>query len=478
MPSIWFDVWLAAGWLVRLGMPPVVVLRKQRPVTCLAWVAVIFLQPWVGLILYLLFGENFLGRRRTRQYAAHADRMLATTRDDPRLQDNVIRPAILPDDATMVHVAERLGGMPILAGNSIELISEIEDLVDHLIAEIDDARDHVHLLYYIFDADYVGGRVIEALIRATGRGVRCRLLVDGVGSRRILREMTNPLRLRGIEVFALLPVNFLRRGLARIDLRNHRKIAVIDGRIGYTGSHNIIRPDYGKRNVGAYRDLTARINGPSVGHLQTVSIEDWSFETGRDPEATDLFPSPSPPGPVAIQSVPSGPNFPTAVVQDVLVEALYKARHRVTMTTPYFIPDEPLFTALRLAALRDIEVRLILPAHSDHRLVDYAARFYFEQLLNAGVRVHLHQDGMLHAKTMTVDDTFALLGSANFDIRSFYLNFEFNLLLYDRDVVDQLRRKQMCYLTNSFELNRDDLRRRTRTTKLACNCAKLLSPLL
>lgn len=470
-------VWLAGEWLVRLGMLPVVVLRKQRPVTCLAWLTVIFFQPWVGLAAYGLIGENRLGTRRIREHAKYADRLLDTVRRPGPMQEHVVCPNLGPERQPMVYVAQRLGGMPILSGNAIEFLDDTDEVIEHLIRDIDAARDHVHLLYYIFAADHTGCRVTDALVRATKRGVRCRLLADAVGSRRMLRKSRAELIRQGVEVVPALSANILRRGLARLDLRNHRKIAVIDGRIGYAGSHNIIRPDYGKRGVGAWQDLTARITGPSVGHLQAVFVEDWNFEMEREPEATELYPPPSVDGPVAIQSVPSGPNYPTAVVQDVLVEALHAARREVIMTTPYFIPDEALLVAMRLAVVRGVRVVLIVPAHSDHRLVDFASRFYYEQLLRLGVHVHLHQRGLLHAKTMTADDRFGFLGSANFDIRSFYLNFEFNLLLYDPDTTAKLRSCQDGYLQESHELDPGSCRA-SATERLTQNCAKLLSPLL
>lgn len=465
-------------WLVRLVMLPVVVMRKPRPATCLAWLVVIFFQPWVGLAAYLLIGENRLGSRRIREYARHVDQLLAAARKEAPVQEHVVSPVIGSDRQALVHVAQRLGGLPILGGNAVELLDETDAVVDRLIHDIDEAREHVHLLYYIFAADHVGSRVTDALVRASRRAVRCRLLVDAVGSRHFLRgSRAEPIR-QSVQVVAMLPANILRRRLARLDLRNHRKIAVIDGRVGYAGSHNIIRPDYGKRGVGAWQDLTARICGPSVSHLQAVFVEDWSFETGSAPEEQTLFPLPQVEGPVAIQSVPSGPNFPTAILQDLLVEALHGARRQVLMTTPYFVPDEALLLAMRLAVLRGVAIDLVVPARTDHPVVDLAARFYFDQLLQAGVRIHLHQRGLLHAKTMTVDDGFGLLGSANFDIRSFYLNFEMNLLSYDADAIAQLRQCQNRYLAESRQLNLPEWQSRPALPRLAQSCARLLGPLL
>jgi cardiolipin synthase len=265
--------------------------------------------------------------------------------------------------------------------------------------------------------------------------------------------------------------------LARLDLRNHRKLAIVDGRVAYTGSQNIMRAEY-KPNVGEWRDLTVRLVGPTVSQLQSVFLDDWEFDTGKSLDGPDYFPAPEAAASVAVQVVPSGPNHPTRVLRDIAIEALHAARRQAVIITPYFVPDEALLVALRLAVVRGVRVHLIVPARRDIRLVDLAAQFLFEELLQQGVRIHLHQRGLLHVKAMTVDDEFAMLGTANFDICSFYLNFELNLLSYDAELNGRLRAYQTACIQESKELEWSEWQRRGAAQQWGPQFAKLVSPLL
>jgi cardiolipin synthase len=368
--------------------------------------------------------------------------------------------------------------MPVLGGNLAELLTESDLVIDRLIEDIDGAEHHVHLLFYIFAADEVGTRVADALIRARNRGVSCRLLADGVGSHRFFRSLAPSLVRQGVEVVAALPVTPLRRQFARIDLRNHRKLAVIDGRIAYTGSQNMVRPDYGRKGVGEWRDVMVRITGPTVNQLQAVFLEDWEFDTGESLDAPEYFPPPAAQGRAVFQVVPSGPNSPTQVLRDLSVEALHSARRRVVIVTPYFVPDEALLVGLRLAVVRGVQVDVIVPARSDQVLVGLAAQFFVEVVLTYGVRVHLYQHGLLHVKAMTVDDEFAMLGTANFDVRSFYLNFELNLLSFDADLNGSLHSYQTKCISESTEVDLATWRERDTIQQWGSQFAKLLSPLL
>ncbi len=275
-----------------------------------------------------------------------------------------------------------------------------------------------------------------------------------------------------------LPVNPVRRLFARLDLRNHRKLAVIDGRIAYTGSQNVVRADYGKKGVGEWRDLMVRLVGPSVSQLQAVFLEDWEFETGHLIDGPEYFPPPGVQGPVALQVVPSGPNHPTRILRDLVVESLHAARRRVVIITPYFVPDEALLVAIRLAVVRGVQVDLIVPARSDQLWVGLAGQYFVDELLQQGVHVHLYQHGLIHVKAMAVDDGFAMLGTANFDIRSFYLNFELNLLSYEADLNGLLRFYQSKCIQESKKLDLSAERSRGMLQQWGAEFAKLLSPLL
>jgi cardiolipin synthase len=467
-------LYFASEWVIRLVMLAVIVTQRRQPSSAMAWLMVIFFEPWVGLVFYLLIGHNGLPRRRTEQHARLLQELRAVGR---RYDASVVRPELGPEATAAVTLAERLGSMPILGGNDVELITRTQEVIDLLVADIGAAEHHIHLLFYIFADDETGRRVADALFRAVGRGVKCRVLVDSVGSARMLKRLGPQMAQRGVELHEVLPVGIFRRRMARIDLRNHRKVAVIDGRIAYTGSQNIVNADYGHKDL-AWHDMMARLTGPAVLELQAVFLGDWYFETDEVLDGDDIFPQPTLTGTVPVQTLPSGPTYPTENYQRLVVAALYAARERVIITTPYFVPDEPFMQAVEVAVLRGVEVELIVPRRCDRWLVAAASRAYYDQLLDAGVRLHRYEAGLLHSKTMTIDNAVAFLGTSNFDIRSFALNFEVNLLLYDEHVTERLRAEQREYMESSVEVSRDEWHDRPAVQKALDNVAKLVSPLL
>jgi cardiolipin synthase len=475
----WTQFLVVSEWAIRLVMLPIIVLRKERTATCLAWLAVIFFEPWLGLAVYLLVGENRLGRRRLARRrrrqpefeSSEYPDIEAQHRLDPRQGDE-------ENEGPLADLARQLGDLPVVAGNSVSFLSDNDRAIDRLIVDIEAAQKHVHLLFYIIADDEVGRQVGEALIRARRRGVACRVLADAVGSRRMFRRLAPRLRQQGVEVLPVLPVNLWRLPFARIDLRNHRKLVVIDGQIAYTGSQNIVEATYGHKKAGRWHDILARMTGPVVRQLQFVFLEDWFHESDQLLDDDSLFPAAEAAGKVAIQVVPSGPDLPTEQFQDLIVRAIFTARKRVVITSPYFVPDEAMLLALRLAALRGVQVDLVVPQRSDHWLVDAAGSFYLEYLMRFGVSVYLHREGMLHSKTLTIDDRLAMFGSANYDIRSFELNFELNVLLQASVAVAELYCLQERYREQSDKATLGDWPTRTLAGRLKVNVAKLLSPLL
>ncbi|MBI1314072.1 cardiolipin synthase [bacterium] len=501
--SDWSLAFFVASWTISLGMIPVVVTRKEHPTTCLAWLMIVFFVPWLGLGLYLLFGEDRLVRRRLQWREetgqrfgelldgvdCDLDNAQESQRDDHSgepLADgsseaNPVARHLAIDveqKTVLARLGRAAGGLPLTDGNSLELMTETRAVIDRLIEDIDAARDHIHLLFYIYEVDKVGRRVADALKQARERKVECRVLVDAVGSWSFSGALAAELRAAGIEVATCLPVGLMRRRLARIDLRNHRKLAIIDGSIAWTGSQNIVEDTYGHRTAGRWCDVMARITGPAVRQFQMTFFEDWHSETQRPVTGGNYFPKPSHDGQVTLQVVPSGPDRPSEDFQALIIEAINSARQQITITSPYFIPDDALLFALRLAAARGVQVDVIIPRRSDHSLVDAATAFYLGYLLHCGVRFFRFTGGLLHAKTMTVDDSFGLFGSANFDVRSFHLNFEINVSLFDEHAVRELRWVQDHYRSQSTEVSREDWERRSRWSRFKANLAKLLSPIL
>ncbi|MFM7037629.1 MAG: cardiolipin synthase, partial [Planctomycetaceae bacterium] len=368
------------------------------------------------------------------------------------------------------------GTLPILEGNSIELIADYHGSLARLAADIESSVSHVHLLYYIFGCDSATQPIIDALLRAQARGVQCRILVDAYGSRSLFPELAAVLRRGGIEIRELLPTGLFSRAGIRCDLRNHRKLAVIDGRVGYTGSQNLIRPDF--RPGIRYEELVVRVTGPVVLELQYVFCCDWLLETDQMLDSPDLFPNPPVTGSIAAQVLPSGPSWTPLSLQRIVVQLIHSAQHRVVVTTPYFIPDESLLQALQTAALRGAEVRLMVSEREEQFLVSQAQRSWYEELLACGVEIQLFRRHFLHAKHITIDDSISVIGSCNMDIRSFMLNAEVSLLIYDTAFTRDLQQLQTLDLHRSRPLTALEWRRRGRIAKVTQNLCRLFSPLL
>jgi cardiolipin synthase len=453
-----------------------VVPQRRAPQSAMAWLLVIFFVPWPGLILYWLIGSHRLPKRRIREHNEILERLEAVHR---RLEQepHIAQPQLGPRAMEAVKLAERLGYMPILDGNNVELIAQTDEFIGRLVADIDQARHHVHLLFYIFANDSTGRRVADALYRAVARGVKCRVLADGVGSRPFFKRLGKEMIARGVELREALPVGLFRRRMARLDLRNHRKVVVIDGRVGYTGSQNIVDAGYGHKDL-AWHDLMVRLIGPIIMELQAVFVSDWYFETEEALDGDEFFPAPLESGAIAVQTLPSGPSYPTENYQRMVVAAIHSAEWHVTITTPYFVPDEAFLQAMQTAILRGVKVEVIVPRRVDQKLVGAAGRAYFDDLLDMGASLYLYDEGLLHAKTMCIDDSISFIGSSNFDIRSFALNFEINLLFYGQHVAEQLRAQQKKYIEKSFQLTAENWGKRPAVKKLFQNVAKLVSPLL
>ncbi len=470
-------LWSLSNWVIRLGMIPVIGMRKDNPTTCLAWLAVIFLMPWPGLILYLFLEEHSLSRPRlSRRIKKHRNFHLTNSKYSLFLnyQDSHIK----KEHKTLVHLAEKHGGMPLLGSNQVSLIADTEEFNATLIADIEKAEKHVHLLFYMFRNDATGQKVARALVKAVQRGVECRVLGDAVGCRGMFSGLGNWMKKNGVQAYRALPANPLRLRLARFDIRNHRKLAVIDGQIGYTGSQNIHVPEFGHKKAGQWHDVMIRVKGPTVRQLQSVFVEDWFCETQQIIDNPDIYPPSVKEGHASVQMMPTGPDRPTDGFQDVIIQAIHTAERKVCIVTPYFIPNDGLITALRLAAARGVEVEIIAPDRSDHLLLDQASAYYFGVVMQNGANVYHFNDGMLHTKILTIDQSMAMVGSANFDIRSFYLNMELVSIIFDPEFSYDLNLLLNRYKEGSVRLSPVQWFRRPLYKRVIEGVVKIFSPLL
>lgn len=488
MPSFSDISWIATiifilDWLIRIALALRVVMRRRPVGVSLSWLGVILLLPFVGAVIYLILGENRIGRLRQSRFESIRPKLVAHLH---RLHDHAAHVAdeMTPPQRALIQHSLNRYGFPLLGGNAIELLKDSDRVFEYLLRDIDNAVHTLHLQFYIW---WPGGRVdevIDAMIRAKRRGVVCRVLADAVGSKVFLRSAScRRLIDAGVEVVDVLPVGIWRMAFRRQDLRNHRKIAVIDGEIAYTGSMNMADPHLFKQDAGVGRwcDAMVRLTGPAVETLGLVFLSDFDIETDvsfGDFESEGGLHRVEPAGDVVTQLMPSGPGFALEAIRETLLTAIYGAERRLVMTTPYFIPDEPLLEGLVAAAKRGVDVTLIVPSQIDSIMARLASRSQYADLLQAGVRVLLFTQGLLHTKTLVADDCTALIGTVNLDMRSLWLNFEVTLGVYDRKFVSDLATLQQHYAAQSIKLDPEQWKQRPYRTRLIENIARLLGPLL
>jgi len=481
-----------SGWLVgalvvadtaiRIGLSIRVILRRRPVGVSLAWLVIILFLPFAGAIIYVVIGELRIGKRRMRILEA-LQQPYERSIDQMRKSLELDRPYLDPRGAPLASLAERTVGIPALPGNEVELLGDWQQVFDSLIVDIGSATRTCHIEVYIWQ---VGGRaddVAAALMRASARGVTCRILVDAVGSSRFLAsDQARRLRNAGVLVQGALSGNVFHLLVKRFDLRMHRKIILIDDEIAYTGSLNLVDPRYFKvkAKVGQWIDAMIRLTGPAVEPLAVTFLRDWSLDSSEDfTELCAAMPKAGHrrPGGSSVQVVPTGPTLQDDALQ-VLLMAIYMARRELIVTTPYFVPDEALLTALVSAARRGVEVTLVVPSRVDSVLVRFASQPHLGELLASGVRILRYGGGLLHVKSLTIDGDFALFGSVNLDPRSLYLNFEITLIVYDRKFAGSLRSLQQTFIANAQQMLIEDWQRRTPARRLLDNTARLLSPLL
>lgn len=458
MEGVWGSALFLADVCLRATMFVVVVSHRKRPVpTTQAWLVLVLVLPFIGSLLYLFFGEIRLGARRLKEYRTLTTEVepLAIakwweqklTARSPFSRDGLFDP--ISRDATA------LGGFPPLIGNRLELIGDTDELLRRVAKDIDQAQSFVQMLYYIWMDGGLANDVVEALIRAARRGVDCKVLVDAMGSKAFIKgDAPRRLREAGVRVHVALPMGIFRSFVARLDLRNHRKIAVIDGRCAYCGSQNLTDTTFHyrkRKHLGPWIDASVRVEGPAVQALTVTFLRDWAMEEDAPVTLDEKFlpPPRSTEAGAIVQVVPTGPRPDVAAMRESVLMALYAARQEVVITTPYFVPDEATMAALTSAARRGVATTVLVPRVIDSKIVALAAQSHFEELIEAGVRVLWFHAGLLHSKAMTVDGAFAMIGSANLDMRSFWLNFEVTLFVYDQTFTGELRALQEGYIQKS-----------------------------
>lgn len=469
--------------VVTLGLLQVaaitrVLLRPHRdPASRIAWILLIAGAPVIGMLAYVFVGETSVGVRRAARLR-EIERSLP-----PYAETEGSAQATVPERyVPLFDIGKSISGMGPVGGNAARLLENSDASIDSMIGDMDRATRHIHVLFYIWLPDKNGCRVADALRRAAARGVACRAMVDGVGSRGLIRSAYwQAMKEAGVRLAISLKVENPLRPLikGRLDLRNHRKIVIVDGDITYCGSQNCADPEFRiKARFAPWVDAVVRFEGPIARQNQRIFATDWMASTDED--LRDLLREPvvARERGVTAQAFGTGPTVRFSAMPEMFQSLLYSARRRVVVSTPYYVPNEALQQAFYAAAARGVEITLIVPARNDSWVVAAASRSYYGDLLGIGIKIHEYVGGLLHAKSLTVDGEITLIGSANLDRRSFDLNYENSILFCDAQLTAEIEARQQSYIASSRAVTLRDVESWPIWRRLWHNAVAMLGPVL
>ena len=418
---------------IIIGTILVIIFENRNPVKTIAWCMVLTFMPVLGLLLYIVFGMDNRQRRQIKD--EDLKRLKAIT--ETRQSDNIASETPVQYEKLACMLRNMNHAYP-MEGNNVEIMTDFRTMSDRLVADIESARHHINMLFFKFEDDAAGRRIADALIRKAEEGVQVRLIYDEAGNLMVPRKFYRKLRRHGIQVRGFIRI-FLPILSRDYNSRNHRKVAVIDGKTGYMGGMNIAQRYADGLKWGIWRDTHIRITGPAVSELQTSFLTDWKFTKGDDPDLDSMYPYNPPCGNTLMQIVTGGSMDKWNVMMQAYMTAIASAKSHAYLQSPYFIPPEPIMKALQNAALGGVDVRVMIPYRGDKGILPpWASRSYIKDALNAGIKIYLYRKGYMHAKTMTIDDSFVTIGSTNIDFRGFEQDFEINAFMYD----EALARKQ------------------------------------
>ena len=458
-----------------------ILLDNRDPSSTVAWLMVLFILPIVGIFLYLYIGRNHRKKKtfikkRSEDYVV-LDRLLKEQfpfinyREIFRKEFNDIRGKIIP---LLLNNART----PVTVNNKIKILQNGEVTFTEILNAINSAKEHIHIEYFIIKDSHIGRKFQQALIKKAEEGLEIRLIYDAVGSIRLKKSFVKPLKDAGVQVGCFLPVILPFLGV-RLNYRNHRKILIVDGKVGFIGGINIGDEYLGKnKKLGFWRDTHLKIEGEAVYVLQGIFLTDWHFVSNETIDDFKYFPSQGYCGEKIVQIASSGPDSYWASIHQAYFSAINSARDRIYITTPYLVPDDGILLALKTAALRGIDVKLLLPIKPDHKTVFWASKSHFEELLESGVKIYQYKKGFVHGKVFIVDNNFVSIGTANLDIRSFKLNFEVNAFIYDKEINHSLVRDFFEDLRLSEEVLLNEYKNRSIMHKVKESTARIFSPIL
>ena len=471
------------------------ILENRDPSKTLIWILIFMLFPGIGIFIYIILGRNIRKIKINNTYKIannmKKDRLLFNLEEMEQLakgQSEIIKEGKVPGyeemDSRVLKVISLLlntGIFPFTINNNVQVYIDGNEKFDNLIKDIRNAKDHIHLEYFIIKDSEIGNKIKKELIEKAKEGIKIRIIYDDVGCWRFWfhRSFFKEMKTYGIEIIPYLKGKIAIPVGGQLNYRNHRKIVVIDGKIGYTGGINIGDEYIGKnKKFGYWRDTHIRIEGTSVYMLQMIFLTDWYYNTKEVLIKKNLFPKLSIKGNTMMQIVASGPDSDWESMHYAYFYAICQAKKSIYIETPYFIPDESLLKALKCAALSGVELIILFPKIADHKIVNTASYSYFQEILESGGKVYLYNKGFLHSKVIIIDDFMASTGSANMDLRSFKLNFEVNAFIYDRQLIEEIKEDFMYDLQESEELQRNKFENRKILIKMKESISRLFSPIL
>lgn len=445
--------------------------ENRNPVKSIAWIMVLVFLPIIGFLCYI-----FVGRKFRKRHVISKRSLLINKKSNTIDLTELPNLELTDDQRSIATLAFRNSDAALHENNDVKIFTQAEDLYDNIVEDLKKAKHHIHMEYYIFLADKIGQRIMDVLKEKAREGVIVRVIIDDVGSWQLKKKKIKELRETGIEIQSFLEVG-LPYINSRVNYRNHRKIIVVDGLVGYTGGFNIADRYVEGLKWGTWRDTHIRLEGSAVLGLQKNFLMDWFFVKRELIEDSSYYPAQEKKGDCLAQIVISGPDMVWESVMQIFTKAFMEAKRRIYIESPYFLPPESLITALQTAALSGIDVRLILPRKSDAKVTLYSTYSYIDQMLKAGIRVFLYEPGFIHSKIVVTDD-IAIIGSANMDFRSFEQNFELNAIMYNNQVAEQMTEIFLDDENNSKEITREAWATRRISQKILESLSRLLSPLL
>lgn len=480
MQLIYLILMILLPFLSQLLAQLIIILENKNPEKTASWLAIFAIWPFFGFLLYALFGCTPLKSKlfRAKHLPKGSLRNCSARQKEEFSSQDIFFQDGSAGSKRLARLLLQSGFAPLSRNNHITVLTNGNEKFQALLRDLESAKDHIHMEYYIFHADQIGTDVQNVLIRKAQAGVKVRMIFDGLGCRDLPMKFLQDLSEAGIKIGWFFPLRFPQL-IGTMNYRNHRKLVVIDGKTGYLGGINV-GDEYLSRSpkYGFWRDTHLRLEGESVWTMQETFLNDWYFITNEEITDERYYPRIKPIGNTLTQVIAGGPDSKKESMKELFFTILATAQQEILLTTPYFIPDESMIMALKSAALSGIKVKVLVQGKPDHKLPYLASSTYFEDLMNAGVEIYRYQKGILHSKVVTVDEQICIVGSANFDIRSFQVDFELSAMIYSSQLTERLNQDFRRDLRDSIQLNREDHANRPLWQKIQEANARLLSPLL